>query len=227
MDARPDTWPMQRLEAAGRIDVWLSASRSESFQWSAARIPSWGASRSLGTRTPVGYDSGFVNQLHPEPVQPAGCRPSWPRPVQSGPQPGPSNPREPTRARCSTVAHRPVLVVIEGLKATTELAHPGTLRARPAGGAKLDEGHADKLLNHKSAIEFMVDAVPTEGITVPVIADPGQADEGPPSRHTRHRQHHPRRVVNIDGRSHPSSISSLWTETRTSSSTRFSIRNPG
>lgn len=28
-----------------------------------------------------------------------------------------------------------------------------------------------KLLNHESAIEFMVDAVPTEGITVPAIVD--------------------------------------------------------
>lgn len=46
------------------------------------------------------------------------------------------------------------------------------------------------LLNHKSAIEFMVDAVPTEGITVPVIVDPaGQADAGPSARLTRHRQH--------------------------------------
>ena len=34
------------------------------------------------------------------------------------------------------------------------------------------------LLNHKSAIEFMVDAVPTEGIAVPVIARTGEVIGG-------------------------------------------------
>jgi len=37
------------------------------------------------------------------------------------------------------------------------------------GRSEVDDRDATMLLNHKEAIEFMVDAVPTEGITVPVV----------------------------------------------------------
>jgi len=55
------------------------------------------------------------------------------------------------------------------------------------------------LLNHKSAIEFMVDAVPTEGITVPVIVDLQAKLMRDLLRDSRDIGSIRRRVVNIDG----------------------------
>ena len=69
------------------------------------------------------------------------------------------------------------------------------------------------LLNHKSAIEFMVDAVPTEGITVPVIVDLQAKLMRDLLRDARDIGSIRRRVVNIDGSVYsPSSIPLLLEE---------------
>jgi len=65
-------------------------------------------------------------------------------------------------------------------------------------GAPLDEDTL-MLLNHKSAIEFMVDAVPTEGITVPVIVDLQAKLMRDLLHDSRDIGSIRRRVVNIDG----------------------------
>ena len=84
------------------------------------------------------------------------------------------------------------------------------------------------LLNHKSAIEFMVDAVPTEGITVPVIVDLQAKLMKDLLKDSRDIGSIRRRVVNIDGSVYsPSNIPTLLEETLKSiiDKARF-IRNP-
>jgi hypothetical protein len=69
------------------------------------------------------------------------------------------------------------------------------------------------LLNHKSAIEFMVDAVPTEGITVPVIVDLQAKLMKDLLKDSRDIGSIRRRVVNIDGSVYsPSNIPTLLEE---------------
>jgi Fic family protein len=76
-------------------------------------------------------------------------------------------------------------------------------------GGPLDEDTL-MLLNHNSAIEFMVDAVPTEGITVPVIVDLQAHLMRDLLRDARDIGSIRRRLVNIDGSVYtPSSIPSL------------------
>jgi hypothetical protein len=69
------------------------------------------------------------------------------------------------------------------------------------------------LLNHKSAIEFMVDAVPAEGITVPVIVDLQAKLMKDLLKDSRDIGSIRRRVVNIDGSVYsPSNIPTLLEE---------------
>ena len=66
------------------------------------------------------------------------------------------------------------------------------------------------LLNHKSAIEFMVEAVPTEGITVPVVVDLQAKLMRDLLKDSRDIGSIRRRVVNIDGAVYsPSNIPTL------------------
>jgi len=66
------------------------------------------------------------------------------------------------------------------------------------------------LLNHKNAIEFMVDAVPTEGITVPVIVDLQAKLMRDLMKDARDIGSIRQRVVNIDGSVYsPSNIPTL------------------
>jgi hypothetical protein len=84
------------------------------------------------------------------------------------------------------------------------------------------------LLNHKSAIEFMVDAVPTEGITVPVIVDLQAKLMRDLLKDSRDIGSFRRRVVNIDGSVYaPSNIPTLLEETLKSIIDKVRhIRNP-
>ena len=84
------------------------------------------------------------------------------------------------------------------------------------------------LLNHKSAIEFMVDAVPTEGITVPAIVDLQAKLMKDLMRNSRDIGSIRRRVVNIDGSVYsPSNIPTLLEETLKSIVDKVCpIRNP-
>jgi len=70
------------------------------------------------------------------------------------------------------------------------------------------------LLNHKDAIESMVDAVPTEGITVPVIVDLQARLMRDLLKDARDIGSIRRRVVNIDGSVYsPSNIPALLDDT--------------
>lgn len=83
-------------------------------------------------------------------------------------------------------------------------------------------------LNHKSAIEFMVDAVPTECITVPVIVDLQAKLMKDLLKDSRDIGSIRRRVVNIDGSVYsPSNIPTLLEETLKSIIDKVRhIRNP-
>jgi hypothetical protein len=70
------------------------------------------------------------------------------------------------------------------------------------------------LLNHKNAIEFMVDVVPTEGITVPAIVDVQAKLMRDLLKDSRDIGSIRRRVVNIDGSVYyPSNVPTLLEET--------------
>lgn len=70
------------------------------------------------------------------------------------------------------------------------------------------------LLNHKNAIEFMVDAVPTDGITVPVVIDVQALLMRDLLRDSRDIGSIRRRLVNIDGSVYsPSNIPMLLEQT--------------
>lgn len=72
------------------------------------------------------------------------------------------------------------------------------------------------LLNHKSAIEFMVDAVPTDGITTPVVIDVQALLMRDLLRDSRDIGSIRRRVVNIDGSVYsPSNVPMLLEQTQT------------
>ena len=73
------------------------------------------------------------------------------------------------------------------------------------------------LLNHKNAIEFMVDAVPTEGVTVHVIVDLQAKLMKDLLRDSRDIGSFRRRVVNINGSVYlPSNVPTFLEETLTS-----------
>jgi Fic family protein len=84
------------------------------------------------------------------------------------------------------------------------------------------------LLNHKDAIEFMVNAVPSEGITVPVIVDLQAKLMKDLLKDSRDIGSIRRRVVNIDGSVYvPSNIPMLLEEKlATVVNTTRQIRNP-
>ncbi|RCW69196.1 Fic family protein [Pseudorhodoferax soli] len=95
-------------------------------------------------------------------------------------------------------------------------------------GGPLDED-ALMLLNHRDAIEFMVDAVPTEGITVPVVVDLQAKLMKDLLRDSRDIGSIRRRVVNIDGSvySPPSNVPTLLEEAlKTTVDKVLHIRNP-
>ncbi|MDB5819125.1 MAG: hypothetical protein JWQ11_2765 [Rhizobacter sp.] len=84
------------------------------------------------------------------------------------------------------------------------------------------------LLNHKDAIEFMVDAVPAEGITMPVIVDLQAKLMKDLLKDSRDIGSIRRRVVNIDGSVYnPSNIPTLIEDTLKSIIDKVRhIRNP-
>lgn len=200
---------------------------SGALQWSAAAQPLVAALRApLGTRTPVGYDSGFVNSYIPN--QSSLLPPQLATDLYNA---GRSQDQQPAGTYAREVLEQLLIDLswsssrLEGnnksLLDTKELFELGQQ------GGPLDEDTL-MLLNHKSAIEFMVDAVPTEGITVPVIVDLQAKLMRDLLRDSRDIGSIRRRVVNIDGSVYtPSSIPSLLEETLNAIVDKVrNIRNP-
>ena len=197
------------------------------LEWSAAAQPLVEALRApLGTRTPVGYDSGFVSSYIPN--QSSLLPPQLATDLYNA---GRSQDQQPAGTYAREVLEQLLIDLswsssrLEGnnksLLDTKELFELGQQ------GGPLD-GDTLMLLNHKSAIEFMVDAVPTEGITVPVIVDLQAKLMRDLLRDARDIGSIRRRVVNIDGSVYtPSSIPSLLEETLNAIVDKVrNIRNP-
>ena len=187
--------------------------KSGALQWSAAAQLLVEALRApLGTRIPVGYDSEFVNSYVPN--QSSLLPPHLATDLYNA---GRSQNQQPAGTYARDVLEQLLIDLswsssrLEGnnksLLDTKELFELGQQ------GGPLDEDTL-MLLNHKSAIEFMVDAVPTEGITVPVIVDLQAKLMRDLLRDSRDIGSIRRRVVNIDSSVYtPSSIPSLLEET--------------
>jgi DNA-binding transcriptional ArsR family regulator len=200
---------------------------SGGLQWSAAAQHLVEALRApLGTRTSVGYDSGFVSSYIPN--QSSLLPPQLATDLYDA---GRSQDQQPAGTYAREVLEQLLIDLswsssrLEGnnksLLDTKELFELGQQ------GGPLDEDTL-MLLNHKSAIEYMVDAVPTEGITVPVIVDLQAKLMRDLLRDSRDIGSIRRRVVNIDGSVYtPSSIPSLLEETLNAIVDKVrNIRNP-
>lgn len=182
------------------------------FQWSEAVQPLVEALRApLGARSPVGYDSGFVNGYIPN--QSSLLQPQLATDLYNA---GRSQGQQPAGTYAREVLEQ-LLIDLSWSSSRLEgnnksLLDTKELFERGQQGGPLDEDTL-MLLNHKSAIEFMVDAVPTEGITVPVIVDLQAKLMRDLLRDARDIGSIRRRVVNIDGSVYtPSSIPSLLEE---------------
>ena len=172
--------------------------RSEGFQWSAGAHPLVEALLApLGTRTPVGYDSGFVNNYIPN--QSSLLPPQLATNLYNA---GRSPDQQPAGTYAREVLEQ-LLIDLSWSSSRLEGNSKSLLDTKELFELGQQAGPLDEdtlmLLNHKSAIEFMVDAVPTEGITVPVIADLQAKLMRDLLRDTRDIGSIRRRVVNIDG----------------------------
>lgn len=186
---------------------------SGALQWSVAAQPLVEALRApLGTRTPVGYDSGFVDSYIPN--QSSLLPPQLATDLYNA---GRSQNQQPAGTYAREVLEQ-LLIDLSWSSSRLEGNNKSLLDTKELFELGQQAGPFDEdtlmLLNHKSAIEFMVDAVPAEGITVPVIVDLQAKLMRDLLRDARDIGSIRRRVVNIDGSVYtPSSIPSLLEET--------------
>jgi Fic family protein len=183
------------------------------LQWSTAAQPLVEALRApLGTRTPIGYDSGFVNSYIPN--QSSLLPPQLATDLYNA---GRSKDQQPAGTYAREVLEQ-LLIDLSWSSSRLEGNNKSLLDTKELFELGQQAGPLDEdtlmLLNHKSAIEFRVDAVPPEGITVPVIVDLQAKLMRDVLRDSRDIGSIRRRVVNIDGSVYtPSSIPSLLEET--------------
>lgn len=200
---------------------------AKSLQWSPAAIPLVETLRApLGTRTPVGYERSFVDNYIPNA---SSLLP--PQLATDLFNAGRSRDQQPAGTYAREVLEQLLIDLswsssrLEGnnksLLDTQELFELGEQ------AVALDEDTL-MLLNHKNAIEFMVDAVPTEGITVHVIVDLQAKLMKDLLKDSRDIGSIRRRVVNIDGSVYsPTNIPTLLEESLKSIVDKVRhIRNP-
>lgn len=197
------------------------------LQWSPAALPLVETLRApLGTRTPVGYESSFVDDYIPNqssllPPQLAtdlfnACR---------------GRDQQPAGTYAREVLEQ-LLIDLSWSSSRLEGNNKSLLDTKDLFELGERSGPLDEdtlmLLNHKNAIEFMVDAVPTEGITVPVIVDLQARLMKDLLKDSRDIGSIRRRLVNIDGSVYsPSNIPSLLEEALKSIIDKVrNIRNP-
>ncbi|BAO80658.1 uncharacterized conserved protein [Serpentinimonas raichei] len=201
--------------------------RSVALQWSAPAqrlVEALGAP--LGTRTPVGYDSGFVSSYIPN--QSSLLPPQLATDLYHA---GRSPDQQPAGTYAREVLEQ-LLIDLSWSSSRLEGNNKSLLDTKELFERGQQAGPLDDdtlmLLNHKSAIEFMVDAVPTEGITVAVIVDLQAKLMRDLLRDSRDIGSIRRRVVNIDGSVYsPSNIPTLLEETLNAIVGKVrNIRNP-
>jgi len=200
-------------EALRALTSGLSAPvATGALQWSTAAQSLTEALRApLGSRTPVGYDRGFVNSYIPN--QSSLLPPQLATDLYHA---GRSQDQQPAGTYAREVFEQ-LLIDLSWSSSRLEGNNKSLLDTKELFELGQHAGPLDEdtlmLLNHKSAIEFMVDAVPTEGITAPVIVDLQAKLMRDLLRDARDIGSIRRRMVNIDGSVYsPSSIPSLLEE---------------
>ena len=176
----------------------LSPAEPGLLRWSPAALPLVETLRApLGTRIPTGYDSGFVGNYVPNqssllPTQLAADLFNA----------GRGREQQPAGTYAREVLEQ-LLIDLSWSSSRLEGNNKSLLDTQALFELGEQAGPFDEdtlmLLNHKSAIEFMVDAVPTEGITVPVIVDLQARLMRDLLRDSRDIGSIRRRLVNIDG----------------------------
>jgi Fic family protein len=197
------------------------------LQWSPAALPLVETLRApLGTRTPVGFESSFVGSYIPN--QSSLLPPQLATDLYNA-----------GRSRDQLPAGTYVLEVLEQLlidlswsSSRLEGNNKSLLDTKELFELGEQAGPMDEdtlmLLNHKDATEFMVDAVPKDGITLHVLVDLQSKLMKDLLKDSRDIGSIRRRVVNIDGSVYsPSNIPTLLEETLKTiiDKARF-IRNP-
>jgi Fic family protein len=137
------------------------------FPWSRDALALVGALRSpLGARPPVSYKRDFVEGYVPNTsgLLPGGL-------ATQLLEAGRSKEQQPAGTYARRVLEQ-LLIDLSWSSSRLEGNRKSLLDTRALferGRSPGDDRDATMLLNHKEAIEFMVDAVPTEGVTVPVV----------------------------------------------------------
>ncbi len=135
--------------------------------WSApARALIAELSKPLGTRPPVTYQRAFVDDYKPNEsaLLPAGL-------ATQLYEAGKSRDQQPAGTYARKVLEQ-LLIDLSWFSSRLEGNRKSLLDTHDLfekGRSENDDRDATMLLNHKETIEFMVDAVPTEGINVPVV----------------------------------------------------------
>ncbi len=197
------------------------------LRWSPAALPLVEALRApLGTRTPTGYDSSFVGNYIPN--RSSLLPPQLATELFNA---GRGRDQQPAGTYAREVLEH-LLIDLSWSSSRLEGNNKSLLDTKALFELGEQAGPFDEdtlmLLNHKSAIEFMVDAVPTEGITVPVIVDLQAKLMRDLLRDSRDIGSIRRRLVSIDGSVYsPSNVPALLEETLNSIVDKVrQIRNP-
>lgn len=183
------------------------------LQWSAAALPLVETLRApLGTRTPVGYERSFVGNYIPN--ESSLLPPQLATDLFNA---GRSRYQQPAGTYAREVLEQ-LLIDLSWSSSHLEGNNKSLLDTKNLFELGEQAGPLDEdtlmLLNHKDAIEFMVDAVPTSGITVPVIVDLQAKLMKDLLNDSRDIGSIRRRVVNIDGSVYsPNNIPTLLEET--------------
>ena len=183
------------------------------LQWSPAAQPLVETLRApLGMRTPVGFDSSFVDNYIPN--QSSLLPPQLASDLFNA---GRSRDQQPAGTYAREVLEQ-LLIDLSWSSSRLEGNNKSLLDTKELFERGEQTGPVDEdtlmLLNHKNAIECMVDAVPTEGITVPVIVDLQAKLMKDLMKDSRDIGSIRRRLVNIDGSVYsPSNIPTLLEET--------------
>jgi Fic family protein len=162
----------------------------------------------LGTRTPVGYERTLVSDYIPNQ--------SSLLPLQLATElysAGRSRDQHPAGTYAREVLEQ-LLIDLSWSSSRLEGNNKSLLDTKELFELGEGAGHMDEdtlmLLNHKNAIEFMVEAVPTEGITMPVLVDLQAKLMRDLLKDARDIGSIRRRIVNIDGSVYsPSNIPAL------------------
>ncbi|WP_110400320.1 Fic family protein [Sphaerotilus hippei] len=209
------------------VSVEPTATGSGLLRWSPAALSLVESLRApLGTRTPVGYDSSFVGNYIPN--QSSLLPPQLATDLFNA---GRSRDQQPAGTYAREVLEQ-LLIDLSWSSSRLEGNNKSLLDTQALFELGEQAGPIDEdtlmLLNHKSAIEFMVEAVPTEGITVPVIVDLQAKLMRDLLKDSRDIGSIRRRMVNIDGSVYsPSNIPMLLEETLASIVDKVRhIRNP-